>query len=120
MHIVQVRDNPVFIDLWEHYMQEPWKAYDGVDMFAVMDSGLIVGGFAVYEDESDGIRGTFCSGWTRRHTKVPVEAILHQLARNVGDIYFKTRKRAAKFLLEKIAKKVKNSDRYCYYIIRGK
>lgn len=119
MYIVAVHNDPEFKDLWEQNMQEPWESYGDVDMFAVIDGNLIIGGFAVYDDESDGIKGTFCSGWTRRHTKVPVEAILQQLVRNVGDVYFKTRRRAAKILLEKIAEKVKNTERFGYYIIRG-
>ena len=106
--------------LWEESMKEPWFVYDKADMFVVLHDEKIVGGFAVYRDDSEGVKGLFCSGWAARHSKVPIEAILQQLVRNVGDVYFKTRRRAAKFLLEKIAEKVKNTERFCYYIIRGK
>jgi hypothetical protein len=46
--------------LWEDNMHEPWSDYNGSDMFVVLDGGDIVGGFAVYFDESDGIKGNFC------------------------------------------------------------
>lgn len=105
--------------LWEDYMQEPWFIYNKADMFVVMHDEKILGGFAVYRDDSDGIKGLFCSGWTARRSKVPADRILQRLADTVGDVFFKTRKRAAKFLLEKIAQRVKNTERYCYYIIRG-
>lgn len=110
-------DDPVA--LWEEYMQEPWSDYDGADRFVVVDGSDIVGGFAVYWDESDDIEGNFCSGWAARHRGVPTAAILQQLASTAGDIYFKTDKRAAKFLLEKIGKKVKNTESFSYYIVRG-
>lgn len=106
-------------ELWEENMVEPWSSYNGADMFVVESNGLIVGGFAVYRDESDGVSGMFCSGWTARHSGVPSDRILRKLVDNVGDVYFKTARRTAKFLLEKIAKKVKTTDRFVYYVIRG-
>lgn len=105
--------------LWEENMKEPWRVYDKADMFAVIHDNKIVGGFAVYRDDSEGVKGLFCSGWAGRHSKVPADRILQRLADSVGDVYFKTDKRAAKFLLEKIGKKVKNTERFGYYIIRG-
>lgn len=105
--------------LWEENMREPWDTYNGSDMFVVVHENDIVGGFSVYKDDSDGIKGLFCSGWAGRHKKVPCDKILQQLSYSVGDVYFKTDKRAAKFLLEKIGKKVKTTERFCYYIIRG-
>lgn len=105
--------------LWEDSMQEPWFIYDKADMFVVLHDEKIVGGFAVYRDDSEGVKGLFCSGWTARHSKVPADRILQRLADSVGDILFKTDKRAAKFLLEKIGQKVKNTERFGYYIIRG-
>ena len=45
--------------LWEDYMQEPWFVYNKADMFVVMHDEKILGGFAVYRDDSDGIKG-FC------------------------------------------------------------
>lgn len=108
------------IDLWEENMHEPWSDYDGADMFVVLDKGDIVGGFAVYQDESDDIAGVFCSGWAGRHKKVPTDKIIQQIASNVGDLYFKTDQRTAKILLEKIGEKVKITDRFVYYIVRGK
>lgn len=105
--------------LWEENMKEPWRVYDKADMFAVIHDDKIVGGFAVYRDNSEGVKGLFCSGWAGRHLKVPADRILQRLADSVGDVYFKTDKRAAKFLLEKIGQKVKNTERFGYYIIRG-
>lgn len=105
--------------LWEDSMQEPWFVYEKADMFVVLHDEKIVGGFAVYRDDSEGVKGLFCSGWTARHSKVPADRILQRLADSVGDILFKTDKRAAKFLLEKIGQKVKNTERFGYYIIRG-
>lgn len=107
--------------LWEENMHEPWADYSVADLFVVQDraTGDVVGGFAVYRDESDGVAGLFCSGWTARHSKVPADRILQRLADSVGDVFFKTDKRAAKILLEKIGQKVKNTERFGYYIIRG-
>ena len=105
--------------LWEENMKEPWFVYDKADMFVVLHDEKIVGGFAVYRDDSEGVKGLFCSGWAGRHSKIPADRILQRLADSVGDVYFKTDKRAAKFLLEKIGKKVKNTERFGYYIIRG-
>lgn len=104
--------------LWEENMREPWADYNGADMFVVLDAGDVVGGFAVYKDESDGIKGTFCSGWAARHRGVPTGGIIKQIALNVGDLYFKTDQRTAKILLEKIGKRVKTTDRFVYYIVR--
>ena len=111
--------NPSPITLWEQNMHESWSDYTGSDMFVVLDGGEIVGGFAVYQDDSDGIVGTFCSGWAGRHKKVPTDRIIKQIASNVGDLYFKTDQRTAKFLLEKIGKMVKKTERFCYYIVKG-
>jgi hypothetical protein len=110
--------DPIF--LWAENMHEPWSDYDGADRFVVRDenSGDILGGFAVYRDDSDGIKGLFCSGWAARHKKVPCADILKQLVKNVGPVYFKTDQRTAKFLLEKIGKKVKNTGRFVYYIVK--
>lgn len=104
--------------LWEENMHEPWSDYHGSDMFVVLDGGDIVAGFAVYNDDSDGIKGTFCSGWAGRHRGVPTDRIIKQIASNFGDLYFKTDKRTAKILLEKIGKRVKTTDRFVYYIVK--
>ena len=112
--------NAIAQRLWEENMHEPWADYHGSDMFVILDKGDIVGGFAVYQDESDGIAGVFCSGWAARHRKVPTDKIIQQIALNVGDLYFKTDQRTAKILLEKIGEKVKTTDRFVYYIVRGK
>lgn len=104
--------------LWEENMLEPWSDYHGSDMFVVLDDGDIVAGFAVYNDNSDGIKGTFCSGWAGRHRGVPTDRIIKQIANNFGDLYFKTDQRTAKILLEKIGKKVKTTDRFVYYIVK--
>ena len=104
--------------LWEENMHELWNDYDRADIFVVRDIGNTVGGFAVYGDESDGIKGTFCSGWAARHRGVPTDRIIKQIAKNYGDLYFKTDQRTAKILLEKIGKKVKTTDRFVYYIVR--
>lgn len=112
--------NPDPIKLWEENMGESWFVYNGSDMFIVRDdkTGDILGGFAVYNDSSDGISGLFCSGWAKHGAKVPTGRILKQLVRNVGEVYFKTDKRTAKILLEKIGKKVKTTDRFVYYIVK--
>lgn len=105
--------------LWEENMHEPWSDYHGSDMFVVLDSGDIVAGFAIYNDNSDGIKGVFCSGWAGRHCGVPTDRIIKQITSNFGDVYFKTDQRTAKILLEKIGKKVKITDRFVYYIVKG-
>lgn len=105
--------------LWQENMHEPWADYNGSDMFVVLDGGDIVGGFAVYRDESDGIKGHFCSGWAARHRKVPTDRIVKQIASNVGDLYFKTDQRTAKLLLEKVGKHIKNVGRFGYFIVKG-
>lgn len=104
--------------LWEEHMHEPWSDYNGSDMFVVLDGGDVVGGFAVYLDDSDGIKGTFCSGWAQHGAKVPTDRIVKQIVSNIGPVYFKTDKRAAKFLLEKIGEKIKTTDRFVYYIVK--
>lgn len=104
--------------LWEENMHEPWADYNGSDMFVMLDGGDIVGGFAVYQDDSDGIKGTFCSGWVGRHRGVPTDRIIKQIASNFGDLCFKTDQRTAKILLEKIGKRVKTTDRFVYYIVK--
>jgi hypothetical protein len=120
MHIEYAFDNPTAKALWEQNMREPWADYKGADMFVVRtdDTGDIVGGFAVYHDESDGVVGNFCSGWAQHGAKVPTDRIVKQIAMNTGDLYFKTDQRTAKILLEKIGEKVKTTDRFVYYIVR--
>lgn len=104
--------------LWEENMHEPWVNYDKADMFVVLDKEDIVGGFAVYVEKADGICGVFCSGWAARHRRVPTGRIIKQIAKNYGDLYFKTDQRTAKILLEKVGKKVKTTDRFVYYIVK--
>lgn len=112
--------NPDPIKLWEDNMREPWSDYKNATMFIVRDDndGDIVGGFAVYNDNSDGIKGTFCSGWAARHRGVPTDRIIKQIAQNYGDLFFKTDKRTAKILLLKIGKLVKNANGFGYYIVK--
>lgn len=105
--------------LWEENMHEPWADYLAADKFVVEDGGDIVGGFAVYRDDSDGISGLFCSGWAKHGAHVPTARILKQLAKTVGDVFFKTDKRTAKILLERIGEKVKTANGFGYYIIKG-
>lgn len=105
--------------LWEENMHEPWDTYALADKFIVEDGGDIVGGFAVYRDDSDGISGLFCSGWAKHGAHVPTGRILKQLAKTVGDVFFKTDKRTAKILLERIGEKVKTANGFGYYIIKG-
>ena len=104
--------------LWEDNMLEPWDDYALADKFVVVDGDGIVGGFAVYWDESDGIAGHFCSGWAKHGAHVPTAQILQRLADMIGDVYFKTDKRTAKILLEKIGKRVKNVGRFGYFIMK--
>ena len=112
--------NPDPIALWEEHMHELWSDYKGADMFIVRDenTGDILGGFAVYKDESDGINGLFCSGWAKHGAKVPTARIIKQIVKNTGDLYFKTDQRTAKILLEKIGERVKTTPRFVYYIVR--
>jgi hypothetical protein len=105
--------------LWEENMHEPWADYLAADKFVVEDGGDIVGGFAVYRDDSDGVKGLFCSGWAKHGAHVPTARILKQLAKTVGDVFFKTDKRTAKILLERIGEKVKTANGFGYYIIKG-
>ena len=126
MHIQTIlslspNNNALAQRLWEENMHEPWADYKGADMFVVRTDNTddIVGGFAVYHDESDGIVGNFCSGWAQHGAKVPTDRIIKQIAMNTGDLYFKTDQRTAKILLEKIGKKVKFTDRFVYYIVKG-
>jgi hypothetical protein len=120
-NIISLTDNGKKLakHLWEENMHEPWSDYHGSDMFVVLDGGEIVGGFAVYLDDSDDIVGTFCSGWAKHHAHVPTDRIIKQIVSNVGPVYFKTDQRPAKILLEKIGKKVKITDRFVYYIVKG-
>lgn len=104
--------------LWEENMHEPWADYLAADKFVVEDGGDIVGGFAVYWDDSDGISGHYCSGWAKHGAHVPTGRILKQLAKTVGDVFFKTDQRTAKILLEKIGERVKNVGRFGYFIVR--
>ena len=104
--------------LWEDNMLEPWDDYALADKFVVMHDDEIVGGFAVYWDESDGIAGHFCSGWAKHGAHVPTARILQQLVANIGDVYFKTDKRTAKILLEKVGTRIKNVGRFGYFIIK--
>lgn len=104
--------------LWEENMHEPWADYLAADKFVVEDGGDIVGGFAVYRDDGDGISGLFCSGWAKHHAHVPTDRIIKQIVSNVGPVYFKTDQRTAKILLEKIGKRVKNVGRFGYFIVK--
>lgn len=115
--------NQKAVSLWElNMVGEKFSDYTGADMFVLYNTEScpeeILGGFAVYRDDSDGIYGIFCSGWAARHKKVPVAQVIKQIAKNYGDLYFKTDKRPAKILLEKIGKKVKTTDRFVYYIVK--
>lgn len=118
--IISLKDDKKTLakQLWEENMKELWSDYNGSDMFVVVDNEEIVAGFAVYADKSDGICGVFCSGWAGRHKKVPTAKIIKQIAKNYGDLYFKTDQRTAKILLEKIGEKVKTTDRFVYYIVK--
>lgn len=104
--------------LWEENMHESWDDYAAADKFIVVDGSEIVGGFAVYWDDSDGIAGHYCSGWAKHGAHVPTGRILQQLAQTAGDVYFKTDKRTAKILLEKIGERVKNVGRFGYFIMK--
>ena len=106
--------------LWEENMHEPWADYLAADKFIVLDRDEIVGGFAVYWDDSDGISGHYCSGWAKHGAHVPTGRILQYLADSIGGVYFKTDQRTAKILLEKIGERVKTVGRFGYFIVRGK
>lgn len=105
--------------LWEENMHEPWADYAAADKFVVEDGGEIVCGFAVYWDSDEGIVGHYCSGWAKHGAHVPTARIIKYLADSVGEVYFKTDKRTAKILLERIGEKVKTANGFGYYIIKG-
>ena len=111
---------PIVKSLWEDNMQEPFSDYDLADKFIQLnDSGEIVGSFAVYYDESDDVCGNFVSGWSARKNPHVME-ILQMIADYLGEVYVKTDKRQMKIILHKIGKMVKNTDRFVYFIIKGK
>lgn len=110
---------PEYIRLWEENMREPWADYDGADRFIVRHGDDIVGGFAIYWDESDGVAGNFMSGWAERRRGVPVDKIIQRAADNVGELYFKTPHRHVKIILNKLGEHVKNEGAFAYYKVKG-
>lgn len=111
---------PEIIRLWEQNLGEPWHDYLNATKFVQYDdNGNIIGGFAVYWDESDGVAGHFVSGWSARKNIKSVIGVIQHLAGRLGEIYIKTDKRQMKIISEKIGKKVKNAGRFSYYIIKG-
>lgn len=106
--------------LWEQNMKEPWSDYDLADKFVQKnEQGQIIGGFAVYYDESDGVCGNFISGWSVRKNPSVLQ-VIQQVADLLGEVYIKTDKRQMKIFSYKIGKLVKNAGRFSYFIVKGK
>lgn len=122
MDISEVKiETPEIISLWEENMKENWNDYKEATRFIQKDSqGKIIGGFAVYYDESDGIYGNFISGWSARKNIHSVEAVIQHLANQLGEIFIKTNKRQMRIVANKLGEFVKKQDEFLYYIVRGK
>lgn len=111
---------PQHISLWEQNLGELWSTYGKATKFAQYnDDGDINAEFAVYYDESDGVKGNFVSGWSARHNLDSVIHVIKYLANLLGEIYIKTEKRQVKIIGYKLGKLVKNTGRFSYFIIRG-
>lgn len=106
-------------ELWEQNLGEPWSVYDKASKYIQITERGIIGGFAIYYDNSDGVAGNFISGWSARKNLRSVMYVLQQFADDFGEIYVKTDKRQMKIICEKIGKLVKNAGSFAYYIIRS-
>lgn len=108
------------ISLWEENMKENWNDYKEATKFVQKDTQRkIIGGFAVYWDNSDGVEGNFISGWSARKNIHSVEAVIQHLANQLGEIFIKTNKRQMRIVANKLGKLVKKQGEFLYYIVRG-
>lgn len=121
MGIIRVfKESPEIIRLWEENMQEPWSDYDKATKFIQKNQkGEIIGGFAVYWDDSDGVAGHFISGWSARKNISSIMGVIKHLANQLGEIYIKTDKRQMKIVAGKLGDVVKKQGQFWYYIIKG-
>lgn len=122
MDIREVKiETPEIINLWESNMHEKWSDYDKATKFIQKDEKeKIIGGFAVYWDNSDGVEGNFISGWSARKNIHSVEAVIQHLANQLGEIFIKTNKRQMRIVANKLGEFVKKQGEFLYYIVRGK
>jgi hypothetical protein len=105
--------------LWEENMKEPWGDYDKATKFIQKTpEGKIIGGFAVYWDNSDGVLGNFISGWSSRKNLKSVIGVIQHLAKKLGEIYIKTDKRQMKIIAGRLGTLVKDTGLFCYYKIK--
>jgi hypothetical protein len=122
MDIIKVDfETPEIIALWEENMKENWDDYAQATKFIQKNSqGQIIGSFAVYWDDSDGVQGNFISGWSARKNLESVEAVIQHLANQLGEIFIKTNKRQMQIVANKLGELVKKQGEFLYYIVRGK
>lgn len=121
MDIIKVDfETPEIIALWEENMKEKWSDYAQATKFIQKDAqGKIIGSFAVYWDDSDGVQGNFVSGWSARKNLESVEAVIQHLANQLGEIFIKTNKRQMQIVANKLGELVKKQGEFLYYIVRG-
>ena len=121
MDIIKVDfETPEIIALWEENMKENWDDYAQATKFIQKNpQGQIIGSFAVYWDDSDGVQGNFISGWSARKNLESVEAVIQHLANQLGEIYIKTNKRQMQIVANKLGELVKKQGEFLYYIVRG-
>lgn len=113
-------ETPEIISLWEENMKENWNDYKEATKFVQKDTqGKIIGGFAVYWDNSDGIEGNFISGWSSRKNLESIEYVINRLASDLGEIFIKTNKRQMRIVANKLGEFVKKQGEFLYYIVRG-
>lgn len=114
------KETPEIVRLWEENMQEKWTDYDKATKFIQKDAQeKIIGAFAVYWDNSDGVTGNFVSGWSARKNVDSVIGVIQHLANQLGEIYIKTDKRQMKIIAAQIGEMVKKCDQFVYYKVRG-
>lgn len=122
MDIVEVNiETPEIITLWEENMHEKWSDYAQATKFIQKNpQGKIIGGFAVYWDNSDDVQGNFVSGWSARKNLGSVECVIQHLANQLGEVFIKTNKRQMQIVANKLGEFVKKQGEFLYYIVRGK
>lgn len=124
-YVFQISDHPHtdIIRAWEEHMQESWSDYDGATRFVQLEKGgdgiAVIGGFAVYWDNSEGVEGHFVSGWSQRKNLSSVKDVILSLADKLGEVYIKTNKRQVRFVAQNLGKLVKKTDGFWYYVIKG-
>ena len=114
------KETPEIRRLWEDNMQEKWDEYDKATKFIQKNaSGEIIGGFAIYHDNSDGVVGNFISGWSIRKNLESVEAVIQTAADAMGEIFIKTQKREMKWVAGRMGEVVQICGSFAYYKVKG-